>query len=128
MHAKATTSPATTAGCVGAGDRTRGSPAKGHGKHVCRDCAKLGAEEIAYRQNVRNLERCVTWEGFIRRKERAAFDRFLKHEDPRVRAMAEELQRVDAQNREVASGEREADELAGDEAYFDGANDDGNPF
>lgn len=42
--------------------------------------------------------------------------------------MAEELQRVDAQNREVASGEREADELAGDEAYFDGANDDGNPF
>jgi len=43
---------------------------------------------------VRNLERCVTWEGFIRRKQRAEFETFLQHDDPRVRAMAEDLKRV----------------------------------
>ena len=36
---------------------------RGHARHVCRECAKLGAEELAYRQALRNLERCMTWEG-----------------------------------------------------------------
>jgi len=101
---------------------------KGHRKHVCRDCSKLGAEELAYRQNVRNLERCVTWEGFIRRKERAAFERFLQHEDPRVRAKAEELERMDSENRELARAELEADDLAAEAACLGGAADDEIPF
>ncbi len=87
---------------------------KGHGKHVCRDCAKLGAEELAYRQSVRDLERCVTWEGFIRHKERAAFERFLQHDDPRVRALAEELERADLENRRrPRDDEWQADEVQG---------------
>ena len=36
---------------------------RGHARHVCRECAKLGADELAYRQALRNLERCMTWEG-----------------------------------------------------------------
>ena len=36
---------------------------RGHARHLCRECAKLGAEELAYRQALRNLERCITWEG-----------------------------------------------------------------
>ena len=101
---------------------------KGHTQHVCRACAKLGAEELTYRQQVRNLERCVTWEGFIRRKQRVAFDRFLQHEDPRVRAMAEELRRVDAQHRKDARRAPEADEWTDDAVFFGGVNDDRDPF
>lgn len=52
-----------------------------------------------------------SWEGFIRRKQRTAFERFLHHSDVRVRAMAEELQRVDAENRQRAQAECEAFEL-----------------
>jgi len=101
---------------------------KGHSKHICQDCSKLGAEELAYLQNVRNLERCVTWEGFIRRKQRAEFETFLQHDDPRVRAMAEDLKRADSENRERSRAEWEADELAAEVAHLDGENDDGYPF
>lgn len=87
---------------------------EGHRQHVCRDCAKLGAEELAYRQHVLALERCVAWDGFIRRKERAAFERFLLHVDPRVRAMAEQLKQLDSDNRERARAEREGEALAED--------------
>jgi len=100
----------------------------GHSRHVCRECAKLGAEELAYRQHVRDLERCITYEGFIARKRRVTFERFLRHEDPRIRAMAEERERVDAENRELARAQREADELAADAAGFEWTEDDEVPF
>ena len=61
------------------------------------------------------LERCVTWEGFIPRKRRAAFEVFLKHEDPRLRSMAEQLQRHDVELRETLGADREADEQAMEE-------------
>jgi len=101
---------------------------KGHSKHICQDCSKLGAEELAYLQNVRNLERCVTWEGFIRRKQRAEFETFLQHDDPRVRAMAEDLKRADSENRERSWEECVVDDFASDVAHLDGENDDGYPF
>lgn len=72
---------------------------KGHRRHLCRDCANLGSDELAYRQAVRDLERCLTWEGIIPRKRRRTFDRFLAHKDARIRAMAEEMQREDADSR-----------------------------
>ncbi len=99
---------------------------KGHAKHVCRECARLGGKELAYRQNLRNLERCVSWEGFIRRKQRAAFQRFLRHEDPRIRAMAEDLQREDEKNRELARALWEPEEV--DATQFDDPTDDDSPF
>ena len=72
---------------------------KGHARHLCRDCARLGAEELAFRQAIRNLGRCVDWSGVILRKQRKQFQRFLQHQNPRVRAMAQEMLAEDAQVR-----------------------------
>lgn len=73
---------------------------RGHARHLCRECAQLGAEELAYRQAVRNLERCMTCEGIIPRKRHKSFERFLHHDDPRVRARAKEILDEDATSRE----------------------------
>ena len=64
---------------------------KGHRRHLCKDCSKLGAKELEYRQELRNLQRCVTWEGIIPRKRRKTFQRFLQSPDVRVRILAEEM-------------------------------------
>jgi hypothetical protein len=71
----------------------------GHARHLCKDCSRLGASELLYRQDLRNLERLVTWEGIIGRKERKAFNRFLEHPDPRIRRRAAELAAQDIEAR-----------------------------
>jgi hypothetical protein len=68
---------------------------KGHGRHLCRECARLPAAELTYRQAVRDLERCITWEGIIPRKRRRTFLTFLDHADPRIRQLAIEMQEED---------------------------------
>ena len=73
----------------------------GHKRHLCRDCSKLGAAELNYRSEVNNLERCMTWEGFIRRKRRKSFQHFLTHNDPRIRDLAIEMQKEDELNRQL---------------------------
>lgn len=67
----------------------------GHARHICRACAKLGAEELKYRQSLRDLERLMTSSGIIPRKHRKAFEQFLHHDDPRLRSLAEELAEED---------------------------------
>jgi hypothetical protein len=54
---------------------------------------------LQYRQDLRNLDRLVTWEGIIGRKKRKAFNRFLEHPDPRIRRYAEELAGQDVKDR-----------------------------
>jgi hypothetical protein len=71
----------------------------GHARHLCKDCSKLGKSELRYRQDQRNLERLVTWEGIISRKKRKAFNRFLEHPNPRIRRYAEELATEDVKAR-----------------------------
>ena len=71
----------------------------GHARHLCKDCSRLGTSELQYRQELRNLERCVSWEGIIGRKRRKAFDKFLDHPDPRIRQYAEELAARDGESR-----------------------------
>ena len=66
---------------------------------MCKACARLGADELAYRQALRNLERCIDINNIIPRKHRASFDRFLTHKDQRIRAAAREMQELDAQTR-----------------------------
>jgi hypothetical protein len=73
----------------------------GHARHLCMDCSRLGASELQYRQDLRNLERCVTWEGIIGRKKRKAFNRFLEHPDSRIRRYAEELTAQDIEARKL---------------------------
>ncbi len=61
-------------------------------RSVCSRCALLGKEEIAYRQHVRNIDRLLTFDGFVRKHQEKTFARYLGHQDPRVRAYAEEVQ------------------------------------
>lgn len=60
---------------------------------------KLGKEELAYRQHVRNIDRLLHWDGIIRRKNRAAFERYLSHSDERVRKYANEVKEHNEQRR-----------------------------
>ncbi len=83
----------------------------GHAHHLCRDCTKLGAEELAYRQASRNIECCMTSEGVIPRKRRESFERFLHHDNSRIRAMAEEMQEEDRATRSLMRAEAELDEI-----------------
>lgn len=82
----------------------------GHAQQLCRECAKLGAEELAYRQALLNLQRCMTWEGIIPRKRRKSFERFLHDDDPRIRALAEKMQKEDRTTRRIMQAEAELDE------------------
>ena len=66
---------------------------KGHARHLCKKCARLGKDELAYRQAIRNLERLVTWEGVIPRKKRHQFRKYLEHDNERVRACARDRSR-----------------------------------
>ena len=83
----------------------------GHAGHLCRDCAKLGADELAYRQGVRNVDRLLTWEGRIHRRQRQNFERFLHHENERIRsyayAVAARLEQERARRREEWLAEEE---------------------
>ncbi|HVC95762.1 MAG TPA: hypothetical protein VND64_18865 [Pirellulales bacterium] len=63
---------------------------KGHARHVCRECSRLGGDELARRQAMRNLERCFSSDGKIRRRCRRPFQQFLDHADPVVRDLAEQ--------------------------------------
>lgn len=87
---------------------------KGHARHVCRDCQKLGPAELKRRQIARNLDRLVNLDGIIPRRHRQAFEGYLTHSDPDVRAAAEAYQRIDADNR--AKRRVEWEELRREEA------------
>jgi hypothetical protein len=71
----------------------------GHARHLCKDCSRLGASELQHRQDLRNLERLVAWEGVIGRRKRKAFNRFLEHPDPHIRGCAEKLAAQDIEAR-----------------------------
>lgn len=62
----------------------------GHARHLCRDCSSLGAEELAYRQAARDIDRMIQWEtGRVKRKQRNNFARLLRHPNERVRQYAQ---------------------------------------
>lgn len=83
----------------------------GHARHLCKECSKLGAEELAYRQEVRNIDRLLDWDGLIRRKTRKSFQRYLSHSNPRVRAYATEVAARDAREGAERARQREAIEF-----------------
>ena len=103
---------------------------RGHRQHLCRDCKKLGKEELAYRQQERNIDRLLTWDGMIRRRCRAAFERYLAHPDPRVREYANKVKHHNEERsrewREIREAERldeERLELYRDEVAHDDGDD-----
>jgi len=85
---------------------------RNHGRHLCRDCAHLPAEEREYRQGERDIERLLHDSFHIPRKRRAQFDRFLEHKNARVRDLARRI--LDEQRRQAEELRRMRDE---DEAW-----------
>ena len=84
---------------------------RGHARHLCKDCARLGKEELGYRQAVRDLEWLVTWEGIIPRKKRQQFRKYLEHHDERVRAYARQIEAADVQARTEQRFHQDSDDL-----------------
>jgi hypothetical protein len=74
--------------CCGRARANERFSGRGHARHVCSDCSKLGVKELAYRQTIRDIDRLLDWNGAIRRRQRKAFERFLAHPDERVRRYA----------------------------------------
>ena len=54
----------------------------------------------------------MTWEGIIPRKRRKTFEQFLAHDDPRIRALAEEMRDEDLVARRAFRDDFEAEEVA----------------
>jgi hypothetical protein len=78
---------------------------RGHVQHLCKDCARLGKEELAYRQTMRNLERLLTWDSRIPQRNREQFRKYLNHKDERIRAYARQMEAADTLERaEVVVG------------------------
>ena len=87
---------------------------RGHRDHICRDCKPLPLEERQYRSDIRNIQRCITPLGFIRKKRRKAFDLYLEHDNPAVCEYAN--QRLE-DHRQLAEPRRRLSE--DEEQFFD---------
>lgn len=85
---------------------------RGHARHLCWTCAKLGPAELGFRQQVRNLHAMLDWDGLIRRKAKRALQRYLDHADARVRVYAAELVARDRRKREERGRELDEDALS----------------
>jgi hypothetical protein len=64
---------------------------RNHARHLCRDCARLGAAELRVRQVLRNIDRLLGYSGLVRRRDRPVLETYLRHDDERVRRRAAEL-------------------------------------
>ena len=88
----------------------------GHARHVCRECSKLGQEELEYRQTVRDSGRVLRSPYSISRRERALLEQHLQHPSPRVQlyvaSLLYECERERAESR-MAWDEEEDDERPG---------------
>ncbi len=73
--------------------------APGAGRYLCRECQALGKDELDFRSARANLERMMTDDGLVRRKQRRHFRKFLDDPRPRVKELAEHLWRLDRQVR-----------------------------
>lgn len=63
----------------------------GHARHVCRECSRLGKEELEYRQAIRNVDRALHSDHCISRRDRVILERSLQHPNPRVQLYVAEL-------------------------------------
>ncbi len=72
---------------------------RGHQRHLCRTCSRLGKDELGYRQAVGDIEKCLGGNGQVRRRHRKTFDRFRHHPNERVRKYVEEIEDLWAEER-----------------------------
>lgn len=72
---------------------------RNHARHLCKECARLGKDELEYRQAVCDMDRLLRGGQRIPRKRREQFRKFLAHENERVRRTAEEIELAGALDR-----------------------------
>jgi hypothetical protein len=89
---------------------------RGHARHLCRDCARLGPAELAFRQTTRDIDGLFDWGGRLRRSGRQSLERFLSHSDERVRLYAEGRVAPVRLRQERAEAEPEGQAAADDES------------
>lgn len=77
------------------------SSGRGHRNHLCKQCSKLGTEELEYRQAVIDIDRCLGWGGHLKRHHRRTFERYRDHPNERVRRYIEELEADWAEDRRL---------------------------
>ena len=91
---------------------------RGHARHLCRSCAKLGASELEFRQAVRNIDRSLVLHDVIPRRKRASLERYLEHPNERVRAYVQKVFASDARRRAEHRAELELYEKASQATSF----------
>lgn len=84
---------------------------RGRRQHVCKECKRLGEDELTFRQAQRDIDRTRGLSGAILRKHRSVFERFLADPHPRIREYAEAVKREDEALREAWRLEREYEEI-----------------
>jgi hypothetical protein len=47
---------------------------RGHARHVCRECSKLGRDELEYRQAIQNVDRALRSSYLLSRRDRAVLE------------------------------------------------------
>lgn len=82
-----------------------------HPRHLCRECARLPAEEREYRQGEIDIERLLHDGLYVPRKRRAQFDRFLEHRNARVRDLARRILAEQRRHAEEMRRMRDEDEV-----------------
>jgi len=105
---------------------------RNHPRHLCRDCARLPAEELQYRQGERDIEHLLHGGLYVPRRRRAQFNRFIDHPNARVRDLT---RRILAEQQREAEGRRLLEEDGADarDSTVNGPGrpdpgDDDNPF
>jgi hypothetical protein len=83
---------------------------RGHRDHICKDCQKLPKKEREIRQAIRNINQLCTWEGFIRKKRRKEFDKYLDHPEEQVREYAQQVLEHDREERKLQRKHQQQDE------------------
>ena len=71
---------------------------KNHGKHLCKECSKIGQKDLKIRQAICNIDQIVRRNsGVISNKDKKLLEKFLTHSDEAV----DYVKRVFAQDREL---------------------------
>jgi hypothetical protein len=84
----------------------------------------LGNAELKFRQQIRNIDRLLTYDGIIPIKKRSQFEKYANHANPRVRQYVEDVLVNDRNTRQKWHEERRAYEsvvyeFSGDELAED---------
>ena len=95
---------------------------------MCRECYRLGPEELAYRQAVRDIDRALRFRSVIPRRQRSFVNSFLTHSDPRIRAYVNEVVARDREERAEFLRLVREDEARLDAMPLDPPPDDANPY